>query len=143
MSAVLANARVIAGQKEIPVFARLLQVLLSLNAKKQGSGELVEIMHQPRNELFHDKAREFIIREAGPLLASLVEEAVQDGLCDCRYPGETVEMVMTYILVTFDDRNRTKESREQEEQKIKAFIFNIERLFGTAPGAFDFIWSLF
>ena len=46
----IAKALICAGQREEPVFERLLQVLLSLNARTQGSPELLEIMHQPRNE---------------------------------------------------------------------------------------------
>lgn len=135
----IAKALICAGQKEEPVFERILQVLMSLNANTQGNKELLEIMHQPRNELLHEKSRQLILREAGPILTGLVKEGNEEGLCNCKYPAQTVEMVMIYVLIAFDDLNEDP----QAAGKIEAFIANLENLFGTKPGAFDFIRSLF
>ena len=136
----IAKALICAGQKEEPVFERILKVLLSLNANTQGSPELLEIMHQPRNELLHEKSRNLIIREAGPILTSLIKEGIEEGLCDCPAPAQTVEMVMIYVLIAFDDMNAPA---EENAARIQAFVGNLERLFGTKKGAFDFVKTLF
>ncbi|MBP5385303.1 MAG: TetR/AcrR family transcriptional regulator [Lachnospiraceae bacterium] len=135
----IAKALICAGQKEEPVFERMFQVLMSLNANTQGNKDLLEIMHQPRNELLHEKSRQLILREAAPILTGLVMEGIEEGLCDCKYPAQTVEMVMVYVLIAFDDMDET----EQSAERIDAFIGNLERLFGTKSGAFNFVRSLF
>ncbi len=58
----IAKALICAGQKEEPVFERMLQVLMALNANNHGGKEIVEIMHQPRNELLHEKSRNLILK---------------------------------------------------------------------------------
>ena len=138
----IAKALICAGQKEEPVFERIFQVLMSLNANKQGGKEIVEIMHQPRNELLHEKSRTLILTEAGPILTGLVQEGIEEGLCDCKYPAETVEMVMIYVLLAFDDMG-SEQDAEKAGRRIEAFIFNLERLFGTKPGTFEFVKQLF
>ncbi len=139
----IAKALVCAGQKEEPVFERMFQVLMSLNAGTQGNREIVEIMHQPRNELLHEKSRNLILKEAGPILTGLVQEGIEQGLCVCAYPAQTVEMVLIYVLIAFDDLGLREEDREKEKLKIEAFIANLERLFGTGKGAFEFVKQLF
>ena len=104
---------------DAPVYERLLKVMLSLNANSIGGEDLIEIMHQPRNVLMHEKSRAMVIREAGPILADLVREGVDEGLFDCKYPEQTVEMIMVYVLVAFDGSDLIK-----ADMQPAAFIKN-------------------
>ncbi|MCR5267928.1 MAG: TetR/AcrR family transcriptional regulator [Lachnospiraceae bacterium] len=138
----IAKALICAGQTDDPVTERMFQVLLSLNASRSGNGKMVEILHQPRNEILHEKSRQLIIREAGPILTRLLKEGIEEGLFDCRYPAQTVEMVMLYVLLAFDEQAGEVSTVEMVE-KVDAFIANLERLFGAKKGSFDFIRQLF
>lgn len=126
---------------DAPVYERLFKVMMSLNAGSIGGDDLIEIIHQPRNVLLHEKSRAMVIREAGPVLADLVREGIDEGLFDCEYPEQTVEMIMVYVLVTFDGSEVYKDGRQAE--RIKGFIALIERLLGAGKGSFDFIKLLF
>ena len=136
----LAEARRCAEKRDEPVFPRMLRVLLALDARAADGGALLSAMHQPGSELLHEKAQEMILREAGPILSGLVREGIQQGLCDCRYPEQAVEMVLLYALHAFDEG---KAQAVPDDTRIEAMIANIERLFGTAPGAFAFVQKLF
>lgn len=126
---------------DAPVYERLLKVMLSLNANSIGGEDLIEIMHQPRNVLMHEKSRAMVIREAGPILADLVREGVDEGLFDCKYPEQTVEMIMVYVLVAFDGADFLEADMQQE--RIDGFIAIIERMLGAGKGSFDFVRQLF
>lgn len=126
---------------DAPVYERLLKVMLSLNANSIGGEDLIEIMHQPRNVLMHEKSRAMVIREAGPILADLVREGVEEGLFDCKYPEQTVEMIMVYVLVAFDGADFLESDMQQE--RIDGFIAIIERMLGAGKGSFDFVRQLF
>lgn len=126
---------------DAPVYERLLKVMLSLNANSIGGEDLIEIMHQPRNVLMHEKSRAMVIREAGPILADLVREGVEEGLFDCKYPEQTVEMIMVYVLVAFDGADFLEADMQQE--RIDGFIAIIERMLGAGKGSFDFVRQLF
>ena len=126
---------------DAPVYERLLKVMLSLNANSIGGEDIIEIMHQPRNVLMHEKSRAMVIREAGPILADLVREGVDEGLFDCKYPEQTVEMIMVYVLVAFDGGDFLEADMQQE--RIDGFIAIIERMLGAGKGSFDFVRQLF
>ena len=136
----IATARACAAA-DAPVYERLLKVMLSLNANSIGGEDLIEIMHQPRNVLMHEKSRAMVIREAGPILADLVREGVDEGLFDCKYPEQTVEMIMVYVLVAFDGADFLEADMQQE--RIDGFIAIIERMLGAGKGSFDFVRQLF
>lgn len=126
---------------DAPVYERLLKVMLSLNANSVGGEDIIEIMHQPRNVLMHEKSRAMVVREAGPILADLVREGVDEGLFDCKYPEQTIEMIMVYVLVAFDGSDLIEADMQQE--RIDGFIAIIERMLGARNGTFDFVRQLF
>ena len=136
----IATARACAAA-DAPVYERLLKVMLSLNANSIGGEDIIELMHQPRNVLMHEKSRAMVIREAGPILADLVREGVDEGLFDCKYPEQTVEMIMVYVLVAFDGADFLEADMQQE--RIDGFIAIIERMLGAGKGSFDFVRQLF
>ena len=49
---------------------------------------------------------------------------------------------MAYIIAVFDDYAE-KLTGEELLGRVKAFIFNLERLFGAEPGRFDRVIELF
>ena len=136
----IATARACAAA-DAPVYERLLKVMLSLNANSIGGEDIIEIMHQPRNVLMHEKSRAMVIREAGPILADLVREGVDEGLFDCDHPEQTVEMIMVYVLVAFDGSDPFDAGMQSE--RINGFIAIIERMLGAGKGSFDFVRQLF
>lgn len=135
------RARAAASQKEIPVTERLMRVLVALNAGEGSEKAVVDSLNAPRNELLHEKARQKVIDEAGPILSGLVEEAVQAGVCHCAYPRETVEMILIYALIAFDGKNTAQWDGQRMDAAVRAFVTNIERLLGAGEGTFDFIRS--
>ena len=150
----IARAMACAGRKEEPIEVRLLHTLRSLQVDPVEGGEILEIMHQPRNLLLHEKARRMILREAGPILTGLIQEGIEEGLFACAYPAQAVEMVILYVLIVFDGqrdagedlRQVTAEGAEGDQvgkRTIAAFISNVERLFGAKEGTFAFVWQLF
>ena len=138
----IGKARACAAQKEVPVYQRLVQVLFSLNANEEGAQDLVEIINQPKNVLLHEKSRDLILREAGPILTELVQEGVREGIFDCEYPGQAVEMVLLYVLDAFDGQKMSEEDTGDMPERIEGFITNTEKLFGAEKGTFDFVRQL-
>lgn len=67
-----------------------------------------------------------------PVLTGLIEEGIREGLFSTPYPAECMEMTMAYATTFFDDAMDMSE--EERSQRIRAFIFNMERLLGTENG---------
>ncbi len=137
----LISAAKICAAEDAPIYERVFKVLMSLNAGSIGGEDIIEIIHQPRNVLMHEKSRALVLREAGPILAGLVREGVDEGLFDCEYPELTVEMIMVYVLIAFDGGDIIEPDMQPE--RINGFIAIIERMLGAGKGSFDFVRQLF
>ncbi|HOO27718.1 MAG TPA: TetR/AcrR family transcriptional regulator [Lachnospiraceae bacterium] len=137
---VTAHAKKIAQDPSGPVCERLFRVLLSLNLRESGKEELLTLIHRPQNALLHQKSRQQLVKEITPVLTELLLEGIREGLFDTEYPKESIEMTLIYVQEVFDD---TQEANEEEMQdRVSAFIVNLERIFGAPAGCFAFVRQL-
>lgn len=136
-------ARRIASDKSIPVFDRLILTMMAMNGDKDGMpGPLTEQMHKPQNALMHQRTHQMMIEEIPPILMEIIEDGIAQGVVDTPYPYESLEMVIAHVNAVFDDYS-DKLTGEELFGRIRAFIFNLERIFGTPPGSFDRVIELF
>lgn len=129
----VAKAKMIAENKEIPVLQRLTMTIMALNLDNDLGHEVMEQVHRPQNALMHQKMRENLLAEVDPLITGLVEEGIEQGICRTDYPAEVVEMTMLYSCITFDAL--AEDTQEQRQRKIMGFIYNLERLLGMKSGS--------
>ncbi len=130
---IVAAAKAVAGQKEMPVLQRLTMTLLALNVDNDLGHEVMEQVHRPQNALMHQKMMERLLREVNPLITALVNEGIAQGICHTDYPAEVVEMTLLYSCIVFDELSEYQE--EERQKKATAFVYNLERLLGMESGS--------
>lgn len=129
----LAKAKAVVRQKEIPVFQRLTLAIRAMQINEDFSDALMEQIHKPQNVLMHQKIQERLLAGMNPLLTELIEEGVTEGICHTDYPAEVVEMTFLYVNTAFD--NLSVLSKEARQKKVTAFIYNLERLLQMEQGS--------
>ena len=131
----MCDAGDIVRQKELPVLERLTKAILSLNVESKIGHEIMDQVHRPQNALMHQKMQTALLTGINPILTELIEEGNQQGIFHTQYPEATVEMIILYANVAFDDLNLAGLTHEQRQRKIAGFIYNVERLMGMAEGS--------
>ena len=86
------DAGEIVRKKELPVLERLTKAIMSLNVESKIGHEIMEQVHRPQNALMHQKMREKLLTGVNPLIASLIREGIEQGICQTEYPDEVVEL---------------------------------------------------
>lgn len=132
---VLAEARRIAADKSIPVEERMIRTILALHVdtEETGGNELIEHLHKPQNALMHQKTKRIIFQSVPPILAGILEDGIDQKLYDTPYPLECMEMAMSYLDNILDE-DMLELTDAQRLEKIRAFIFSLERLLGVKTG---------
>lgn len=139
----LSEAKEIAANSSLPVMERLIQTLMAMNGDKEGAPSVItQQMHRPQNALMHQKTHQTMLEGIPPILMVIIEDGIKEGIFHTPYPYECLEMVVAHVNTVFDDYS-DKLTGEALLRRIKAFIFNLERLFGAAPGCFDSVITLF
>lgn len=130
---IVSKAAVIALDDSVPVLERLTRTILSLNVDNELGDMIMEQVHKPQNALLHQKLEERLLGRVNILITKIVEDGIKQGIMHTDYPAEAVDMIMTYSYITFDS---TKQYIEEEEQrKIKGFVYHTERVLGMEAGA--------
>lgn len=127
------KAAAIAGNKDIPVLERMTQTIMSLNIDNEIGHVVMEQMHRPQNALLHQKMQTSLLSKVNPIITDIVNDGIAQGICHSDYPAETVEMMMIYATMAFDDL--VEQTPEEEQKKVMAFIYNVERLLEMKPGS--------
>ncbi len=143
---ILENARKAAVEKDLPVFERLVKTIMALNAGEaeniRPSEEIMEYIHQPQNALMHQKIRKLVITGVPPILAEIIKDGIEEGVFQTPWPLETMEMIVTYANTLFDEGLLDLDGEEMMG-RIRAFIYNAERLLGVEEGSVPFGPELF
>lgn len=142
ISQLLASAKEIAGDKTIPVMDRLLKTLMVLASDNNGGLEITADIHKPQNALMHQKVEQAMMEGIPPILTAIIEDGIKEGIFCTPYPYETIEMVIAHTNTVFDNYSASL-TQDILLKKIRAFIFNLERLFGAQAGSFDSVMKLF
>lgn len=127
------KASEIYNKKDIPVLQRLTIMVMALNVDGNLGEEVMEQIHKPQNALLHQKMQERLLYGIIPLFTGLIEEGIEQGICQTDYPQEVAEMTFLYSTTVFDTLDY--HSEEDKNKKMLAFIYNLERLLGMESGS--------
>ena len=129
----VAKASEIVENKDVPVLQRLTLMMMALNVNNDLGHEIMEQIHKPQNALMHQKMQERLLAGVNPIVTSLIEEGIAQGICQTDYPAEVAEMTLLYSNTVFDALAPL--GAEERQRKIAAFIYNLERLLGMEEGS--------
>ena len=142
----ISSAGTAASDRSVHVYERILKTILALNIsnihESEDSEKIMEYMHRPQNALMHQKQNRMIIEKVTPILADIIRDGIEQKIFSTPYPEEAVEMMLSYTNTVFDN-DLLELSEEEMVKRIKAFIFNMERLLGADSGSFPFTEEMF
>lgn len=133
---ILSAARKVAEDETIPVIDRMVQTILALHIDSSGQTEgkeMIEHLHKPQNALMQQKTKKIILLHIPPILTGIIKDGIEQGLFETRYPLECMEMALCYMDLMMDD-DIFQLTAEQLPEKIRAFIYYMERMLGVEPG---------
>ena len=124
--------RVIKDTKK-PVLTRVTDAILAMHVSSDIELAMLEEMHKPQNALLHQKSQEETMKWIVPLMETLVEEGIEEGIFTTKYKTTAMEMIMLYSNVMLDEEHMGE--GEQAMQKMLGFIDSVERLLGAKEGS--------
>lgn len=132
---ILSMARKVAEDKSIPVKERMLCTILALHVdtNQMENKKMMEQLHKPKNMLIHQKTKRIILKNVPPIMADIIKDGIAQGLFKTLYPLECMEIALCYLDMMLDD-DVLELTEEQRLDKIRAFIYHLERLLGVKTG---------
>ncbi len=116
-----------------PVLTRVTDAILAMHVSSDIELAMLEEMHKPQNALLHQKSQEETMKWIVPMMETLVEEGIEEGIFTTKYKTTAVEMIMLYSNVMLVEEHMGE--GEQAMQKMLGFIDSVERLLGAKEGS--------
>lgn len=142
---ILERARKAAGDTSLSVEERMIATISALHIEdtdQTGGNEIIDHLHKPQNALMNQKTKQIILQRVPPIMAEIVNDGIAQGLYDTPYPLECMEIAVCYLNLMLDD-DVFELTEEQSREKIKAFIFCLERLLGVEEGQLTYFRQMF
>lgn len=142
---ILDRARKAAGDTSLSVEERMIATISALHIEdtdQTGGNEIIDHLHKPQNALMNQKTKQIILQRVPPIMAGIVNDGIAQGLYDTPYPLECMEIAVCYLNLMLDD-DVFELTEEQSREKIKAFIFCLERLLGVEEGQLTYFRQMF
>lgn len=138
------RAKELVANQSISIEGRMVQVIQAMNISQYTahSEMMMEHIHKPQNIRMHLKIQKTVIQSITPVLAKLVEEGIESGLFHTQVPYECMEMMMIYAT-TLIDGELIELSDQEQFQRIKAMILNIEKMLGCKEGSLNRFEKMF
>lgn len=138
----VSRAEVILKDKTIPLVNRIMLAIMAQAPEFEGSDEIKEELHKVENaKLEHLYLREMLKRMTS-MLEEPVLEGIDRGIFNMEYPTEGLESILLLGHMMFDCDIFAWEM-EEYPKKIKAFLYNAEKLLGTKEGELNELLSMF
>ncbi|WP_394923180.1 TetR/AcrR family transcriptional regulator [uncultured Robinsoniella sp.] len=138
----LSRAGKIADDKSIPVDERMVRVVMALNIGSGSGREIIEHIHKPQNALMHQKIQKVVLNGVPGILSGIITQGIEQGMFHTPYPYECMEMVIAYTNMVFDG-DMVELSVEERISRVKALVFNLERLLGAEEGSLMYVMQMF
>lgn len=132
---ILNQAQEIAAKKEIPPSDRIIQVLLTTRVTGHTEKGLIQEIHKMQNALLHQKILVSIITMLTPVFAEIVKEGNASGIFQCRYPAESIQILLSATLTLLDD-GIFQLDKVQTAKVFEAIVYTMEKMLGVKEGVF-------
>lgn len=133
----------IAENKSIYFLDRIVMVFKMAKFSDINNKQNLNYLHKSENNFMHQKMQEAMIETFAPILIKLSKEGEKEGIINCQYLHQSIEMLLVYGNLIFDNNRLSKMTNEEIMENINAFIFHIEILLGTPSGTFSVLKEIF
>ena len=136
LNPVTANKTVSAKEKLIQV------ILIAFDGGDALKEQLTAALHQPGNELLHEKNLLTSVKRLIPIIRDIIDEGNCNGEFTVEYPETTAEFLMIAAQFMFDNHLFPR-SPVQANQTLTEFLGVTEKLLGLKPGGLKLLTGIF
>ena len=136
------RAENILKDKSILLVNRIMMAIMAQAPEFEGTDEIKDELHKVENSKLERLYLREMLKRMTPILQESVAEGMEQGIFHMEYPIESIESVLLLGHMMFDC-DVFQWEMEDYPRKIKAFLFNVEKLLGTKEGELNVFLQMF
>lgn len=136
------RAENILKDKSISLLNRIMMAIMAQVPEFEGTEEIKEEIHNVENTKLERLYLKEMLKRMTPILQESVKEGIDQDIFHMEYPTESIESILLLGHMMFDC-DVFQWEMEDYPKKIKAFLFNVEKLLGTKEGELNVFLQMF
>jgi AcrR family transcriptional regulator len=136
------RAENILKDKSILLVNRIMMAIMAQAPEFEGTDEIKDELHKVENSKLERLYLREMLKRMTPILQESVAEGMEQGIFHMEYPIESIESILLLGHMMFDC-DVFQWEMEDYPRKIKAFLFNVEKLLGTKEGELNVFLQMF
>ena len=136
------RAEDILKDKSIPLINRIMMAIMAQAPKFEGADEIKEEIHNVENTKLERLYLREMLKRMTPILEESISEGIDQDIFHTEYPNEAIESILLLGHMMFD-WDVFQWQMEEYPRKIRAFLFNVEKLLGTKEGELSVLLQMF
>lgn len=101
---------------------------------------LLKLLNVQDNVIIHQKFCVIVMRTLTPILTEVIKQGINDGICECDYPRQYAEFILSMIVLSLDSVLLPVSEGERIE-KLKALSQLLELGLKLEKGSFAYIYK--
>ncbi len=82
---------------------KLMRIFLSMRIEQEMEPGLLDEIHKPENALMHQKSLCSIVSKLTPILVTVIEDGIKEGIFQSEYPKEYMQIFLSSAVTLFDN----------------------------------------
>lgn len=132
---VVSRANEILKINDIPPAEKLMGAFMAMSITNQIDGEILDEIHKAENALLHQKVLNQILIAMAPILVKIIEEGMEKGVWNCRYPLEYMQIFLIASL-TLTDEGIFEVDADSQMKVMAALISILEKMLEVPEDSF-------
>lgn len=128
--------------KSIPLINRIMMGIKAQAPKFEGVNEIKQEIHNVENTKLERLYLKEMLKRMTPILHESISEGMDQGIFHTKYPNEAIEAILLLGHMLFD-WDVFQWQMEEYPKKIRAFLFNVEKILGTKEGELSVLLQMF
>ena len=117
---------------------KMVATLGAMRITQNPHSDLIEAMGNPHNAFLHQKVLIKVVGRIAPILASIAEEGISEGLYESEFPLETFEILIAAIQ-TIHNWNIMDKTDDEIALRMTAITRMMEQSLGAPKGSFNIL----
>ncbi len=136
------KAKLVLADNSIPTQEKIVAIIQSFSRNEEKDIKMLEQLHQVENAMLHVRSLVQTILAIAPLLTTVVEKGIEEGIFHTPYPRESTDLILLAGQTCFDE-GLFHWTEEEAIARAKAFIRMVELTLGAKEGSMMCLLNIF
>jgi len=132
---IVSRANEILNKSNISLEEKLMRAFMAMKITNRIDDDMLDDMHKTENALLHQKILNQIVIAMAPILVRIIEEGIEKGVWECRYPLQYMQIFLASSL-TLTDEGIFEMDTDSQMKIIAALISMLEKMLNVPVDSF-------